>query len=80
MQDEVIFKSYKCQMAFWHLSLPENAKTGEFVNNFLKKKGGGYGLMLSGFVTLDGFVVLTQTEVDAINALRAAKTYHLYIQ
>ena len=45
----MIFKSYKCQMAFWHLSLPENAKTGEFVNNFLKKKGGGYGLMMSGF-------------------------------
>ena len=32
MQDEVIYKSYECQTAFWHL--PENVKTGEFVNNF----------------------------------------------
>ena len=39
----------------------------------LKKKGGGYGLMLSGFITKDGFLVLTEEDVHNINAQRAMK-------
>jgi hypothetical protein len=70
-QDEVIYKSYECQTAYWHL--PENIETGEATNVHLKKKGGGYGLMLSGFTTNRGFIVLTPAEVVAVNAARAEK-------
>ena len=50
---------------------------GEMPNVQLKKKGGGYGLMLSGFITKDGFLVLTEEDVHNINAQRAMKGTYL---
>lgn len=70
-QDEVIYKSFECQTAFWHI--PEDAETGELKNTCLRKKGGGYGLMLSGFTTIDGLISLTEVELAEVNARRATK-------
>lgn len=70
-QDEVIYKSFESQTAFWHV--PENVVTGETPNMHLKKKGGGWGIMLSGFTTGDGFIVLTEQEYYEINMIRASE-------
>ncbi|CAM9903336.1 unnamed protein product, partial [Heterosigma akashiwo] len=61
-QDEVIFKTYDDQKHCWCL---EGFRA-------LKKKGEGRGIMLSGFTTQqDGFLKLSQEDVDEINRRRA---------
>ncbi|CAM9921764.1 unnamed protein product, partial [Heterosigma akashiwo] len=61
-QDEVVFRSHEMQNMYWHL--PEDASSGEPVNVVLRKKGGGKGMMVSGFVTREqGFSFLTDQEL-----------------
>ena len=71
VQDEVIYRSNEHNQRYWHV--PENKETGEMKNVVLRKKGAGWGIMLSGFVTQDGFVELSDAEMGALNAQRRAK-------
>ena len=71
-QDEVVYRSHECQNMYWHL--PEDASNGEPVNVVLRRKGGGKGLMLSGFVTREqGFSYLTDDELVAVNRSRVER-------
>ena len=71
-QDEVVFRSHEMQNMYWHL--PEDASSGEPVNVVLRKKGGGKGMMVSGFVTREqGFSFLTDQELGVVNQIRAGK-------
>lgn len=71
VQDEVIYKAHEYNPRFWHC--PSNLRTGEMRNNVMRKKGGGYGVMLSGFITMDGFIGLTDAEMAELNATRASQ-------
>ena len=67
----VIYHSHEHKPRYWNV--PENKETGEMKNVVLRKKGAGWGIMLSGFVTQDGFVELSDAEMGALNAQRRAK-------
>lgn len=66
-QDESIYRANEHNNFFWQIG-----RKGEAVNNPLRKKGLGYGTMVSGFLTIHGIVGLTDAEMNDLNADRAA--------
>jgi hypothetical protein len=68
IQDESIYRSNEYNNFFWQIDRP-----GEKINNVLRSKGMGYGTMVSGFITIDGFLSFTDEEMAVINAERAKK-------
>ena len=68
IQDESIYRSNEYNNFFWQIDRP-----GEKINNVLRSKGMGYGTMVSGFITIDGFLSFTDEEMALINAERAKK-------
>lgn len=69
VKDKVIYRSNEFNPQYWHV--PENLKTGEMTNVVLQRKGLGWGIMFSGFITKDGFVQISSEDLAAINAKRA---------
>ena len=67
-QDESIYRANEHNNFYW-----QSGRAGEPVNVALRKKGNGYGTMVSGFLTIHGIVGLTESddEMARLNALRA---------
>lgn len=68
IQDESIYRSNEYNNYFWQIGRP-----GEAINNVLRQKGMGYGTMVSGFITIDGFQSFTDAEVSEVNRIRVQK-------
>ena len=68
-QDESVYKSNEFETMHW--DCPEDEETGETGVTFLSQKGGGYGTMISGFTAVEGFLSLTDTQLNSVNAKRS---------
>jgi hypothetical protein len=68
-QDESVYKSNEFETMHW--DCPEDEETDETGVTFLSQKGGGYGTMISGFTAVEGFLSLTDTQLNSVNAKRS---------
>ena len=68
VQDESIYRSNEHNNFYWQVR-----RTGEHINTVLRQKGLGSGTMVSGFISVFGFVALTDEEMSQLNAIRASK-------
>ena len=68
IQDESIYRPNEHNNFYWQIDRP-----GEAINTVLRNKSLGSGTMVSGFITIFGFVGLTDEEMAEVNARRAAK-------
>ena len=67
IQDESIYRSNEHNNFYWQINRP-----GEAINTVLRSKGLGSGTMVSAFISIYGFVTLTDAEMNELNAIRAA--------
>ena len=67
IQDESIYRSNEHNNFYWQINRP-----GEAINTVLRSKGLGSGTMVLAFISIYGFLTLTDAEMNELNAIRAA--------